>query len=166
MKDLIEKVNKLAEMASELKQQIQGEGQSDTNNGQPGADSNKINWELMPVNTLIVNDYGDIRYFAQVVEGKVYVFSHGASSMTHGGREPLSWIRIPRLAKNQPWRPWFGGECPVDPRVVVDYALRDSQSGVDYTATRAGNLQWKWGKGPSPTDIIAWRIADKQEKDK
>jgi hypothetical protein len=164
MRDLIRKVDKLAELVSELKQQIQEEGQSDTDNGQPGADSNKINWELMPEDTLVLNNYGDLRHFSCVADGRVYAFPDGVSSMTYGGAAPLFPISKPRLAKNQPWRPWFGGECPVDPNVRVDYILRNAQSSMDRIRKQAGDLLWGWDGGFNPNDIIAWRIADEQEK--
>jgi len=156
MKDLIEKVDKLAELAGELKQQLRGGSQSDAGG---------IDWGKMPEDTLVLNELGNLRHLSHMVDGKVYVFPNGVSSMTHGWVESLVLVSNPRLAKNQPWRPWFGGKCPVDPNVAVDYLVRSAQSDMDYERARAGHLRWDWRVMESikSRDIIAWRISDKQE---
>jgi len=153
MKGLIEKIDKLAELASELKQQLQDDSPSDTG----------INWKLMPVDTLVEDKFGGTHHLSHADDDNVYVFVSGHSSYT-ANRAVYQVIDNPRLAKNQPWRPWFGGECPVDPNVMVDYILRDAQSSIDYVTAQAEKLWWKWWEEYKPGDIIAWRIADKQEE--
>ena len=48
------------------------------------------------------------------------------------------------------WTPWAGGECPVDPSVLVLVSLRDSAT----ERRRAGALRWR--HHGSPDDIIAY----------
>jgi len=154
MKELIEKIDKLEQLASELKQQIQENSQSNTDG---------IDWSQMPTDTLIVDDNGRVRYFALVDRGNVYAFPNGATSQTHNKPLALFKVKNPKLAKNQPWSPWFGGSCPVDPNVMVEYVIRNARKPNDQWVTEAALLRWNWVEEFSSGDIIAWRIADKQK---
>jgi len=51
------------------------------------------------------------------------------------------------------WISWFGGECPVNARELIDYKLR---SGEAYNSIIAGNLDWSYDD--VAFDIIAYRV--------
>jgi len=51
------------------------------------------------------------------------------------------------------WINWFGGECPVNDKQLVDYKLR---SGELYKSIPGGNLDWSYDD--VIFDIIAYRV--------
>lgn len=59
------------------------------------------------------------------------------------------------------WIEWKGGECPVNPEVLVYYKTDDGTAdGWEHTGTawRAGGLQWSWNDTPPRGRIIAYRV--------
>jgi hypothetical protein len=156
MKDLIKKIDRLAEMVSELKQQLQGEDEPDTSS---------IDWSKMPKGTLVIGENGLIYVFSHAINSEeVSVYEHGRCHLTTP--HPTKVLANPQLAKGQPWKPWFGDECPVDHGVNVDYMLRSAWSDEDFHSSKAGERRWNWAATHHDTDITAWRISDKQETEK
>lgn len=58
------------------------------------------------------------------------------------------------------WRPWPGGECPVDPDVLVEVKFRNGKAWLDNGAESAGSWEWRWynDKFYESDDIVAYRI--------
>jgi len=154
MRDLIERVDRLAELVSELKQKLRDGSQPD---------GGYIDWAKMPTDTLVVDDNGYIRHLALVDRGGVYVFPNGATSLTHDKIAALVRVNNPKLAKGQSWSPWFGGSCPIDPGVAVNFVLRGEKYKRRTGPVPAGDLRWELGEKYQDLDIVAWRISDEQE---
>lgn len=53
------------------------------------------------------------------------------------------------------WIEWKGGECPVDDCEVVQYRMRDGQTGKN----SAGGLDWGFEVHTQSYDIVAYRLA-------
>ena len=153
MSELAEKIRQLADLVSDIQQLVEDE-----------KPRRYVNWLLMPVDTLIEGEDGAIYHFAGTEGNHVYVFANGRDCATAADPSAMMRIKHPKLAKNQPWKPWFGGDCPVDPRVNVDYILRNAGKLPPLKGVKAGTLDWQWSKAqPQDGDIIAYRIADEQE---
>lgn len=59
------------------------------------------------------------------------------------------------------WIPWEGGECPVDPDICVEVKLRSGKAWLDNGAEAAGSWDWTHDPNHGIEDIIAYRLANK-----
>jgi hypothetical protein len=66
------------------------------------------------------------------------------------------------------WIPWYGGKKPVDDGVIVDVRFCD---GGTLLGQDAKDLEWRWQwdedweDPPKHSEIVAYRIAEKGERD-
>jgi len=58
------------------------------------------------------------------------------------------------------WIEWFGGECPVEPRVEVEFKQRDGQEDT------APSKWLDWTHENRSYDIIAYRVIEQQERER
>lgn len=125
--------------------------------------SKEIDWTKM-TGTLVSVSRDRIcwyrRYFHSVVKdggyGRYACYMNGTNIHTNQpGDPPRMWKHI-RLITNHPM-PWFGGECPVCPNVLIRYWLRSGSMGE----LKANRLNWS--HVGSIIDIIAYQILGEQE---
>lgn len=79
---------------------------------------------------------------------------YGLHTFTPGPIKELDPITIsaPECPPESEWIEWKGGDCPVSPKTLVEYLLRDGYRNGE----PAGSLTWKHcGMG---YDIVAYRI--------
>ena len=125
-----------------------------------------FDWSLIPTNTIIKLEFSDkstaLRHFAKVDEfGNVLVVINGISCyIAFGNRNYLfsisnTDIKIKGFKNNQP-QPWFGGTCPVHPKVKVKIWLKDGDTLID----KAEDLVWAWVD--CSLDTIAYQIIDQE----
>lgn len=117
----------------------------------------EIDWLKMPVDTLVeVRDEGDewyVIHFSRVHEQGYACFDNGTNSNTTNNF--VCWKHI-RLITNPP-RPWFGGDCPVDPNIKIRIWMRNGEPLV----VKAG--EYNWAHGRLDGDIIAYQILGEDE---
>lgn len=110
----------------------------------------KIGWSKMPVGTLC-EAQGKKFSFTGVVscDGQPRFFTRGSTSATYFSPSVVTGkiVILP-----QDWKPWFGGECPVPPGVMVEYHMR---SGKRMTFE---GIHLYWEPESADSAIIAYRI--------
>ena len=67
--------------------------------------------------------------------------------------ESNQWIEGTRIATEQPWTVWLGGECPVPEGLEVEILFRD---GVK--VLRGNAIKIRWSHVWHHCDIIAYRL--------
>jgi hypothetical protein len=126
------------------------------------AKPSKVDWSKMPVDTVVCTSAGDLRHFAGVFGPELMkVFAYGASSLTALPHEIISLpIKPIKLAPNQPWRPWFGGECPVDPDIWVEVRFRSNIIGKQMPFLAR---DYNWAHDQENNNIMDYRILTVEE---
>jgi len=126
----------------------------------------KFDWSLMPIDTIVEVITTDgapkkLRYVGGVSKkGIPRIYPNGISSLTHLKGELFNIYSPCKILafKNNPIRPWFGGECPVHPDVLVKVFLKDD---VCIDEVQAGKCRWN-NEPYYPTDIYAYQILDQE----
>lgn len=111
----------------------------------------------LPVDTLVEvwdDDIKDLNkgYWSHYEEGLPRCFGGETTSQTEISIS--SWLNY-RILEN-PWTPWFGGECPVAPWVKVRVRYRSDR--VRSIAHEARHPPWAYSGSPKGTDVIAYQI--------
>jgi hypothetical protein len=90
----------------------------------------QIDWAKLPVDTILtlgICTGGDKRYFSSFNSGMVYYYRFGATSKTATSNSDVFTIspRNAKIAPDQPWTVWIGGEWPIPDGLEYEYMTHD-----------------------------------------
>ena len=112
-------------------------------------DTKRIDWSKMPDDVMVNSPSWDVLYH---VGGGMFSDAPSAT-----GRNPVLVSGVEsgiKLAPDQPWVVWFGGECPVPEGVMVEIVGRDGD--IERSWSSSG---YRWSHDGNCGDIIAYRIS-------
>jgi hypothetical protein len=116
----------------------------------------QVDWSKMPVDTLLITQAGYSRYFKGFTEDNVTYYAEGRTSES-GGNCPIggSIPRVIQISPNQPWKIWFGGECPIPDGLEFEYMIHGDPGQAVVCTESASAYLWQ------PKLIYAYRLTGK-----
>jgi hypothetical protein len=122
----------------------------------------QIDWAKMPVDTLIILGIyagGDKRYFSSFNSGLVHYYQGGATSKTAASNSDVFTINPNnvKIAPDQPWTVWLGGDCPIPDGLEFEYMINDDPGQVMVAKESASAYLCLW----HPKVIYAYRLTGK-----
>jgi hypothetical protein len=127
----------------------------------------KIDWTKLPVDTLLTLDLCKVneeRYFSSFRHGMVHFFLYGATSKTADSKLDVLTVKPSnvKIAQDQPWTIWQGGECPIPDGLEYEVITRGGAAPF----TNRGCYQvilWSYTQNGvhSMSEIIAYRLTGK-----
>jgi hypothetical protein len=120
----------------------------------------QIDWAKLPVDTLLTIDLCKVkeeRYFSSFSNGKVHFFLYGATSKTADSNLDVLTVKSSnvKIASDQPWTVWLGGECPIPDGLEFEYMIHDDPRQVMVGKESASAYLWQ------PKLIYAYRLTGK-----
>jgi hypothetical protein len=110
---------------------------------------NQIDWAKLPVDTLITLSLDEStanRYFSSFTNGRVYYYRGGMSLRTSGGCLDILTINPSnvRIAPDQPWTVWLGGDCPPMPDgLEFEYMIHSEHGRAFVCVESASAYSWR-----------------------
>jgi hypothetical protein len=127
----------------------------------------QIDWSKLPVDTLITLGICtglDERYFSSFNSGLVHYYQGGTTSKTAASNSDVFTINPGnvRIAPDQPWTVWLGGDCPIPDGLEYEVITRGGAAPLVnrgcYQVTLWPHTQ---SATPSMSEIIAYRLTGK-----